>query len=55
MNSKPLVVIGTIVGSAIGGFIPMLWGASGFSFSAIILSGVGAIIGIYLGYKASSY
>ncbi len=51
MNTKSLVWIGAFVGSTIGGFIPDLWGAGLFSFSSILLSSLGAILGIYLGFK----
>jgi uncharacterized membrane protein YeaQ/YmgE (transglycosylase-associated protein family) len=40
-----------IVGSTIGSFIPALWGAGTFSFSSIIFSSLGALAGIYLGFK----
>jgi uncharacterized membrane protein YeaQ/YmgE (transglycosylase-associated protein family) len=43
------------VGSTIGGLIPDLWGAGFISFWGIILSGVGACIGIYVGFKMSQY
>ena len=42
-----------IVGSTIGGAIPTLWGAGFFSFSSIILTAVGGIVGIWLGFKLS--
>jgi uncharacterized membrane protein YeaQ/YmgE (transglycosylase-associated protein family) len=51
MNSKQIIMFGLVVGSAVGGFIPNLWGASSFSFSSIFLSAIGALIGIYVGYK----
>ena len=41
------------VGSTIGGFIPDLWGAGIFSISSIFFSGVGALLGIWLGWKVS--
>jgi uncharacterized membrane protein YeaQ/YmgE (transglycosylase-associated protein family) len=37
-----------IVGSAVGGYLPVLWGGDFFSFSSLILSGVGGILGIWL-------
>ena len=43
------------VGSAIGGYIPMLWGGSLFSFSSIILTAAGGIAGIWLGFKIANY
>ena len=51
---KTMVWIGMVVGSIIGGYIPSLWGDSLFSVSSLILSGVGAIIGIILGYKITN-
>jgi hypothetical protein len=48
-----LVWIGMIVGSAVGGYLPVLWGGDLFSFSSLILSGVGGILGIWLGNRFS--
>jgi hypothetical protein len=42
-----------IVGSTVGGFVPMLWGAGALSFSSIIWGSVGAIAGIWLAFKIS--
>ncbi len=39
------------VGSMLGSFIPLLWGASTFSFSSLLFSGAGALFGIWFGYK----
>jgi len=50
---KQMVWIGVFVGSTIGGSIPMLWGEGFLSMSSIWLSGVGAIVGIWIGYKIS--
>lgn len=44
---------GMIVGSTIGSFLPMLWGAGELSMSSIILAAVGGFAGIYVGYKMS--
>ena len=41
------------VGSAIGGYAPMLWGDSGFSFTAIVLTAVGGILGVWVGFRIS--
>lgn len=55
MRSNPLVWIGMLIGSTIGGMIPDLWGAGIFSISGLILSSLGAMAGIYVGFKLSRY
>lgn len=52
---KSAIWIGMIVGSSIGGFIPTLWGDNFISFTSVILTAVGGLIGIYLGFKLSEY
>jgi hypothetical protein len=51
MQTKSLVWLGLAIGSTVGSFVPMLWGASMFSFSSIIFSGIGGIAGIYIFFK----
>ncbi len=51
MSAKRTVWIGAIVGSTIGGMIPSLWHASWLSMSSILLSTIGGIAGIWLGWK----
>ena len=51
MNQKSVIWLGMIVGSTLGGFIPLLWGSDFLSFSSIILTAVGGIAGIWLGFK----
>jgi len=55
MNPKSLIWIGVFIGSTLGGWIPTLFmGTSGlFSFSAVIGSTVGGVVGIWAGYKLS--
>lgn len=55
MRSRPLVWIGMLVGSTVGGLIPSLWGAGIFAISSIFFSGVGACAGIYIGFKYSDF
>jgi predicted MFS family arabinose efflux permease len=47
------VWIGIFIGSTIGGFIPELWGGEMLSYSGVLLSGVGAVAGLWLGSRAS--
>jgi uncharacterized membrane protein YeaQ/YmgE (transglycosylase-associated protein family) len=43
--------IGILIGSTVGGFIPDFWGADLFSYSSVLLSGIGAFVGLLIGYK----
>ncbi len=49
-----MVWLGMIVGSMLGGFVPLLWGGSAFSFAGIIWNAIGGFVGIYVGYKFSN-
>lgn len=51
MHSKSLIWIGMVVGSTAGGFLPYLWGGDLLSYSGLLGSGAGGILGIWLGYK----
>jgi hypothetical protein len=53
MEPRKLIWLLMFVGGTVGGYIPMLWGAGVFSFSSIILSAIGGIMGIYIGFKIS--
>jgi hypothetical protein len=53
MDSKKMIWGGMIVGSAIGGYLPLLWGGSTFSFPSILLGALGGILGIWIGFKIS--
>jgi predicted MFS family arabinose efflux permease len=43
--------IGVFIGSMIGGFLPELWGGSAFSYTSVLLSGVGAFVGLWIGAR----
>jgi hypothetical protein len=51
--SKTFIMIGLFLGSIAGGYIPLLWGGSVFSISSILLSGAGALVGIWLGFRVA--
>ena len=55
MGSNSLVWLGMFVGSAVGGFLPSLWGADVFSFSSILLTAVGGLAGIWVGFKLKDW
>jgi hypothetical protein len=43
--------LGVLIGSIIGGFVPELWGAGLLSYSSVLLSGLGALVGLWIGYN----
>jgi len=53
MSPKTATYIGVALGSVIGGNIPLLWGASTFSFSSIALGGLGALVGLWVAFKVT--
>lgn len=56
MSRKSLVWGGMIVGSSVGAFLPYLWGNyNPFSFSSVVLTFVGGILGIWAGLNLSNY
>jgi hypothetical protein len=42
-----------LAGMTGGGFVPELWGASGFSFASVVFTAIGGIAGIWLGVRLS--
>jgi cystathionine beta-lyase family protein involved in aluminum resistance len=43
------------VGSTIGSFVPLLWGADVLSMSSIVLTAVGGVLGVWGGYVVGKY
>ncbi|MEI7513326.1 MAG: hypothetical protein WCJ74_01760 [bacterium] len=54
MNNKSIIWLFMFIGSTIGGYIPSLWGAGFLSFSGIILTALGGLLGIWLGFRISN-
>ncbi len=51
---KRTIWLGLFVGSTIGGYVPLLWGADLFSFSSIFFSAAGALLGIWVAFRMQS-
>jgi uncharacterized membrane protein YeaQ/YmgE (transglycosylase-associated protein family) len=45
--------LGILIGSSVGGLIPELWGTGMFSYSSVLLSGIGAVVGLWIAYKTA--
>lgn len=54
---KPRTLIGILatIGSTAGAYAPTLWGGSFFSSWSVILTLVGGLGGVWLGWKLSGY
>jgi uncharacterized membrane protein YeaQ/YmgE (transglycosylase-associated protein family) len=48
---KKIVLLGMAIGSFIGGYLPTLFGADSFSFTALFGNFVGGILGIWLSFR----
>jgi uncharacterized membrane protein YeaQ/YmgE (transglycosylase-associated protein family) len=48
---KKFVMLGMIVGSIIGGYIPTLFGADVFSIYSLVFSAIGALLGIWASFR----
>jgi uncharacterized membrane protein YeaQ/YmgE (transglycosylase-associated protein family) len=53
MKPKVMIMIGMVVGSTLGSWLPSLWGASWLSMTSLLLGTVGGFAGIWAGYKIS--
>lgn len=53
MSRKKIIYIFMGIGSALGGYAPMLWGDNLFSMTSVFLTALGGILGIYIGFKIS--
>ncbi len=53
--NKGLILLMASVGGVVGGYLPTLFGAGGFSGWSILGSLAGGLLGIYVGYKLSDY
>lgn len=51
MSQKSLIMLGMVVGSVAGGYVPVLFGASLFSITSLIGNALGGIFGIWAAYK----
>lgn len=51
MDSKRVIYLGMLVGSAVGGFIPTLWDDSYLSLSSVVFTAIGGFFGIWIAYK----
>ena len=51
MPSRLSIFIWMTIGSSVGGYIPVLWGADFLSYSSLLFSGIGGIVGVIVAVK----
>ena len=51
MSRKAMIMIGMIIGSLAGGYVPGLLGIGGFSLASLLGSGAGGILGIWIAFQ----
>jgi hypothetical protein len=52
---RSLIGLCAMVGMTAGGYVPVIWGASAFSPSSLLLSVVGGVAGIWFGVRLAEY
>lgn len=55
MGTKSLVTLFMFIGSLLGGYLPVLFGVNALSFTSVITSAIGGIIGVWIGYRIGEY
>jgi outer membrane lipoprotein SlyB len=51
MSRKVMIMLGMIIGSFAGGYLPGLLGADGLSLASLLGSGAGGILGIWIAFQ----
>ena len=49
--TKTFIWLGLLVGSTVGGAIPMLWGGDLLSLAGLGLSTLGSLVGVFVGFQ----
>ena len=52
MSRKKLIILGMVVGSIVGGYVPSLFGVDGL-MASLLCSTAGGLLGIWIMYKLS--
>jgi hypothetical protein len=51
---RSVIGVSATVGMIVGGYVPVLWGASSFSLVSLLFSAVGGASGVWLGARLQS-
>jgi hypothetical protein len=50
---RGLIGLCVLVGSFVGAYVPVLWGASSFSVTSLVFSAAGGVAGVWAGVRLS--
>ena len=50
MGRSPIYLCG-LIGTVVGGYVPVLWGASSFSLASLVFSALGGVVGVWCGVR----
>jgi hypothetical protein len=51
--AKSVIGFSAAFGTLVGGYVPVLWGASSFSLVSLVFSFAGGVAGVWLGIRVS--
>lgn len=51
MMGRGVIGMCATFGLLLGGFVPMLWGASSFGLESLLFSGIGGVAGVWAGFR----
>jgi len=50
---RSVIGLMAMLGMTVGGFVPELWGDSGFSLTALVFTAIGGIAGVWAGVRVA--
>jgi hypothetical protein len=51
---RSVIGLSVLVGSTLGGYLPVLWGSSSFSVTSLFFGALGGIAGVWVGVRLST-
>jgi hypothetical protein len=55
MTSKKITWLFATIGLSVGSYLPILWGGSFLSYSSVLLTGVGGLVGVWIGIQVDHW
>jgi hypothetical protein len=51
---RSVIGLCVLVGSTVGAYVPVLWGASSFSVTSLLFGALGGVAGVWVGVRLST-